>query len=91
MESQSGRYWTPIIVLLVVAIAIGGAVLLLKGDGEDGVEILLSQPAPASKQEIDVYVDGAVANPGLYLLEGANTIEDALQAVGGQLYPLQVD
>ncbi len=78
MGNQVGRYWTLVIVLLVVAIAVGGLMLLLKGDGKDRLEIVLSQPTPASEQEVEVYVDGAVANPGFYLLEGANTIEDVL-------------
>ena len=85
MGNQVGRYWTLVIVLLVVAIAVGGLMLLLKGDGKDRLEIVLSQPTPASEQEVEVYVDGAVANPGFYLLEGANTIEDVLLAAGGAI------
>jgi competence protein ComEA len=85
MGNQIGRYWTLVIALLVVAIAVGGLMLLLKSDGKDRLEILLSQPAPASEQEVEVYVDGAVAHPGFYLLEGANTIEDVLQAAGGAI------
>ncbi len=47
-----------------MAIAVGGLMLLLKSDGKDRLEILLSPPAPASEQEVEVYVDGAVANAG---------------------------
>jgi competence protein ComEA len=45
------------------------------------VEIYLSQAAPL-QYEGEIYIDGAVANPGLYPLRQGDTIESLIQTAG---------
>jgi len=42
-------------------------------------EIVISPPSP----EISVYVEGEVANPGIYNLENGDRVADAIEAAGG--------
>ena len=82
MSDRLQRYWAPIVVFLLVAILCGGVVLLFKRSGESQ-PLEISLPAPTPSPQREVYIGGAVANPGFYLLEGDNAIEDLIQAVGG--------
>ena len=74
------RYRTPVIALLVVIIVVGGAVFLYRQTSlPNSTEIVISPPSP----EITVYVEGEVANPGVYTLKDSDHIEDAIEAAGG--------
>jgi len=74
------RYWTLIIILLVVIIAIGGTVVWSRYSGSQPIEIYIS-----SEQEWQggIYVGGAVNNPGIYPLEAGDSVADIIQAAGG--------
>ena len=74
------RYRTPVIALLVVIIVVGGAVFLYRQTSlPNSTEIVISPSSP----EISVYVEGEVANPGVYTLKDSDRIEDAIEAAGG--------
>ena len=74
------RHRTPITALLVVLILIGGAVLLYRQAAlPHTAEIAISPPSP----EIYVYVEGEVANPGVYILQDGDRAVAALEAAGG--------
>jgi len=78
---KDGKRWTYIFALLIVVIVVGGAVLISEHRGEgQPIEISLSSP-PAS--EIEIYLSGAVANPGIYTFSQDSSIRDILQAAGG--------
>lgn len=78
-----GRFlnrWSLAAAVLVIIIIAGGVVIGLNSGRSQPIEISLD-PAPAPEGEI--YVTGAVNNPGIYPLEPGDTLEDVLRAAGG--------
>ena len=74
------KYRAPIIGLLIAVILVGGAVFLYRQTFKPHAEeIVISPPSP----EISVYVEGEVANPGIYNLENGDRVADAIEAAGG--------
>ena len=74
------QHRTPITALLVVLILIGGAVLLYRQVASPhSTGIVISTPSP----EICVYVEGAVTNPGVYILQDGDRAIAAIEAAGG--------
>jgi len=74
------KYWTPIIIILVAIIAIGGIVAWSKYKGSQPVEISIP---PGQELQGEIYIGGAVNNPGSYSLKAGDSIEDIIQAAGG--------
>ena len=71
---------TPIIVLLIVLILIGGAVFVYRRTSlSHSTEIVISTPSP----EIYVYVEGEVVNPSIYILKEVDLVANAIEAAGG--------
>ncbi|MGB8706615.1 MAG: helix-hairpin-helix domain-containing protein [Dehalococcoidia bacterium] len=81
MSSNLEKYWLIIIAFLLVSLIAGGIVLAVKQSSHRPVEIYLSQAAPL-QYEGDIYIGGAVANPGLYPLRQGDTIESLIQTAG---------
>ena len=78
--SKFNRYWTLIITFLVAIIAVGGIVTWVRYSSSEPVEI--SIPPPQELQG-DIYIGGAVNNPGFYPLKAGDTIEGIIQIAGG--------
>jgi len=78
--ARLGWVWA-IIIILVLAILAGGSVYIARrGSSNPQLEIVLSSsPTP----KIEVYIDGAVNDPGLYNLPGDTSLEHLLQVSGG--------
>jgi len=74
------RLWTLITILLIAVIVIGGIVAWQKYSPPHPVEISLP-PSPEFQGE--VYLGGAVSNPGFYPLKSGDSIEALIQAAGG--------
>jgi competence protein ComEA len=81
MSSHLDKYWLFIIAFLLVSLVSGGIVLAAKQSSHKPVEISLSQTAPVQYKG-EIYIDGAVANPGFYPLREDDTIEALIQAAG---------
>jgi competence protein ComEA len=81
MSSNLNKYWLLIIAFLLVGLISGGIVLAVKQNSRKPVEISLSQTAPIQYQG-EIYIGGAVANPGLYSFKEDDTIEALVQAAG---------
>jgi competence protein ComEA len=81
MSSHLEKYWLIIIAFLLVSLIAGGIVLAVKQNSHKPVEISLSQTAPL-QYEGEIYIGGAVANPGLYHLRQDDTIESLVQTAG---------
>jgi len=81
MSSHLDKYWLFIIAFLLVSLVSGGIVLAVKQSSHKPVEISLSQTAPVQYKG-EIYIDGAVANPGFYPLREDDTIEALIQAAG---------
>ncbi len=78
--SQPNKYWLLIIIILVIIIAAGSIVAWSRYSRSQPIEIF-TPPAPELQGE--VYIGGAVLNPGIYLLTAGDTLETLIQAAGG--------
>ena len=77
---KPNKYWTPVIIILLAIIVIGGIVAWSKYRGSQPIEISLP-PSPQFQGE--VYLGGAVSNPGFYPLKSDDSLEALIQAAGG--------
>jgi len=75
------KYWTLLIILLVAIIAAGSLVIWSKYRPGQPVEISLppARETPAG----EIYVGGAVNNPGFYPLKAGDSLDDIIRAAGG--------
>ena len=76
------KYWTLIIILLIAIIAIGGIVAWSRYSPSQPIEISISKP-PSQELQGEIYIGGAVNNPGFYPLTAGDSIEAVIQAAGG--------
>jgi competence protein ComEA len=74
--SRADRVYLFITVFLLIAAIAGGTMLGLQRSGNQLVEIVLSETEPP-QQTGELYIGGAVANPGIYPWQA----EDSLQTV----------
>ena len=74
---QADRYYLLITIFLVIAAIVGG-VFFMHGTGQ-AKEITLSQEA-APQAVGEVYIGGAVTNPGIYSLQEGDMVQDLLMA-----------
>jgi comEA protein len=81
MSSHLEKYWLIIIAFLLVSLIAGGIVLAVKQNSHKPVEIYLSQAAPL-QYDGDIYIGGAVSNPGLYPLRQGDTVESRIKTAG---------
>jgi len=81
---QLANYRMLIALSLVALIIVGGIFLFQQQPwSKESLEIILTTPVSASTTEWEIYVDGAVENPGWYSLEQDNDIRDVLSKAGG--------
>jgi len=78
--SKFNKHWTLVIILLIAIIVVGGIVAWARYSRSQPIEI--STP---SAQELtgEIYIGGAVSNPGVYPLKAGDSIEALVQAAGG--------
>jgi competence protein ComEA len=81
MSNHLDKYWLIIIGFLLVSLVAGGIILAVKQSSHKPIEIFLADTAPL-KYGGDIYIGGAVANPGLYPLRQGDTLESLIQAAG---------
>jgi len=74
------NYWIPIIILLVAIITVGGTVAWARYSPDQPIEISISS-TPELPGEI--YIGGAITNPGFYPLKTGDSLEALIQAGGG--------
>ena len=79
--SKLNKYWTLITILLVGIIVIGSIVAWSRYSGSQPIEIPIPK-SPSQEQLNQVYIGGAVTNPGFYPLTAEDTIEALIQAAG---------
>ncbi len=71
--SRADRFYLFITVFLVIAAITGGVMLAVQRSRSQPVEIVLSQTEPP-EQSGELYIGGAVANPGIYSLREDDTM-----------------
>lgn len=79
--SQADRFYIFITVFLVIALVVGGVMMLVNRSKIQPAELVLSQVA-LPQQSGEVYISGAVVNPGIYPLREGDTIQALLSNVG---------
>jgi competence protein ComEA len=79
--SRANRFYMFITIFLAVAAIAGGITLGVQRSGSQPVEIILSQTR-LPEQIGELYVSGAVANPGIYALQQGDTLETLLSYAG---------
>ena len=80
MTKKFNRFGVLITFILVAVIVISGIVVWLRHTGSRPIEISQS---PSQERYGEIYVGGAVNNPGLYPLMVGDSLEDIIQAAGG--------
>ena len=71
--TRSNKYWVLIITVLIVIIAVGSIVTWARYHQSQPVEISIS---PAQELQGEIYIGGAVNNPGLYSLRAGDNLEE---------------
>ena len=81
MSNHSGKYWLIIIVALLTCLLSSGILLVIKLASQRPTEISINSTTPPN-YSFEIYIDGAVANPGIYPAEKGDTIANLMQAAG---------
>ncbi len=79
--SRVDRVYLFITVFLLIAAVAGGIMLGLQRSGNQPVEIVLSETEPP-QQDGELYIGGAVANPGVYPWQEGDTLQNVLLGAG---------
>jgi competence protein ComEA len=79
--SRADRLYLFVTVFLAVAAIAGGVMLAVQHSRSQPVEIVLSQTEPP-EQSGELYIGGAVANPGIYPWQEGDTIQALLLDTG---------
>ena len=74
------QLWTIVTILLIAVIVIGGIIAWSRYRQPQPIEISLP---PSPELQGEVYIGGAVSNPGFYPLKPGDSIEALIQAAGG--------
>ena len=74
------KYWAVIIIFLVVIIIIGSIVAWSRYSPSQPIEVSIPQ---AQELQGEIYIGGAVTNPGFYPLRTGDSIETLTQAAVG--------
>ncbi len=77
---MTSKHWTLVTILLVAIIAISGIIACSRYSLGQPIEITKSLTQELSGE---IYIAGAVGNPGFYPLKADDTIEALIQAAGG--------
>jgi len=79
--SRADRFYLFVTVFLVIAAIAGGVMLAVQHSRSQPVEIVLSQTEPPELSG-ELYIGGAVANPGIYPLKEGDTLQMLLSDAG---------
>ena len=81
MSNKIDRYWLATIAFLILCLIAGSVLLIIKRAGHKPVEITLTRNTPPAIQS-EIYIDGAVINPGYYQLRENDTIDSLITSTG---------
>ena len=78
--SKANNYWVAIIFILLAVIVTGSITISSRYSRGHTIEISLP---PEQVIQGEIYVDGAVSNPGIYPITAADSLEDIIRSAGG--------
>jgi competence protein ComEA len=79
---MTGKYWTPLTIFLIAVIAVGSIIAWSRYASSQPAEISISHTFSEEKPG-EIYIGGAVSNPGRYPLKTSDDIAALIQAAGG--------
>ena len=79
-KDKLNQFWLAATFILIIIILASSLTIWLRRD--KGQPLLISPP-PASQIQEEVFIEGAVVNPGKYALQPGDNIESLIQAAGG--------
>ncbi len=79
-DNKLNRWWLIATGVLILIIIVCNTVFWVRRDS--GLELSISTPLKPTFDS-QIYVDGAVANPGVYPLKSTDNIDSIIQAAGG--------
>lgn len=79
-EGRTGKFWTLIILVLLIIITVSGYFTWQGLAGHRPVQIQLS---PSPRFEGEILIDGDVLNPGFYPFTTGDRLSELLEAAGG--------
>jgi competence protein ComEA len=79
-SDKLNRFWLLATLSLIIIIITASLIIWLSQDEGRPIQIY-NEPSPLLRGEI--YIDGAISNPGAYTLKDGDTIDGILQASGG--------
>ena len=77
------KHWTALTIFLITITAIGGIVAWSRYSASQSTEISIASNPPSQEQISEIYIGGAVSNPGFYPLKADDSLETIVQAAGG--------
>jgi competence protein ComEA len=81
MSSNINKYWLAVTIFLVICLISGGVILAIKLSGHRPLKIILTQNI-MPETNTEVYIDGAVVNPGYYPLRENDSIDSLIICAG---------
>lgn len=81
MSSNIDKYWLVITALLVISLISGGIMLIIKLAEYRPLEITITHNT-ITDTNTEVYIDGAVVNPGYYPLKENDSIDSLITCAG---------
>jgi len=78
--SNQNKWWLLVVILLLMAIVTSSLIIWFKFPRNQPLEIIIT---PEPKLQGEIYVGGAVSNPGFYPLRAEDTLADLIRAAGG--------
>jgi competence ComEA-like helix-hairpin-helix protein len=81
MSNKIDRYWLVTIAFLLVCLIAGSVLLAVKLAGHRPIEIVLTKNDPIDIKS-NIYIDGAVVNPGYYPLGENDSIDSLIRSSG---------
>lgn len=81
IKNPTPRAWTALLLLLIVALALGALLLILRFPSNPPLELVLPTASPLPLPQ--VYVGGEVVSPGFYPWRSGDSLEEVIQAAGG--------
>jgi len=87
---MASKYWTPLTISLLAVIITASILVWSRYNANQSTEITIASP-PHVEQPGEIYIGGAVNNPGLYPLKTGDSIAVLVQAAGGTTNGIESD
>jgi competence protein ComEA len=81
MSNYFNKYWIIIMAILLLSLISGGVLMAIELSSHQAVEIVLEENK-TPEYKLEVFIGGAVANPGYYPVKEEDTLTGIVQSAG---------